>query len=98
MTTPSTPSPTLRRMAQVQADTGLSRSGIYRLLAEGEFPEPVKISEQAIAFVGAEVDAWIAGRIAARDAARIAKAARKVAAQHADSTSVNAAAQQGGAP
>lgn len=94
MRTPSTQSITLRRIAQVQADTGLSRSGIYRLVKLGEFPAPVKLSESAIAWPGNEIDAWITARIAARDAARDAKAASKAAAERAPGA---AAEQQGGA-
>lgn len=90
---------TLRRIGQVQADTGLSRSAVYRLLKLGEFPEPVKLSDSpgaaAIAWASNEIDAWIAARIAGRDAVRAAKAASKAAAERAPDA---AAEQQGGAP
>jgi predicted DNA-binding transcriptional regulator AlpA len=36
-------------------------------MSRGEFPRPVKIG-RASRFVTAEVDAWIASRMAARDA------------------------------
>lgn len=58
---------TLERLPTVKARTGLSRSEIYRRIALGDFPRPVKIGERATAFNSAEIDAWIAGRIAARD-------------------------------
>ncbi|MFC5554452.1 helix-turn-helix transcriptional regulator [Methylobacterium iners] len=45
----------------------LSRSSIYRLMDdEPGFPRPVKIAVKRIAFVEAEAEAYIAGRIAAR--------------------------------
>ena len=57
----------LERLPQVKARTGLSRSEIYRRIAMGDFPAPVKLGQRASAWSTAEIDAWIAGRIAARD-------------------------------
>ncbi|MFC3815017.1 helix-turn-helix transcriptional regulator [Lysobacter sp. GCM10012299] len=48
--------------------TGLSSSEIYRRIAAGTFPAPVKIGARCSAWQAAEVDAWIADRIAALDA------------------------------
>jgi len=59
--------PTLERLAAVKARTGLSRSEIYRRVAIGIFPRPVKIGERASAWVTDEVSAFIASRIAERD-------------------------------
>lgn len=59
----------LRRLPAVCRQTGMSRATIYRLIKEGNFPSPVKLGARASAWVGAEVDAWIASRIAMRDAA-----------------------------
>ena len=53
----------LRRRA-VEAITGLSRSGIYRGMAEGRFPLPVTIENRTVALVESEVSAWTAARIA----------------------------------
>lgn len=49
---------------------GISRSYAYELMSAQPpaFPRPVKIGK-ASRFLSAEVDAWIAARIAARDAA-----------------------------
>jgi prophage regulatory protein len=58
----------LERLPQVKARTGLSRSELYRRIAAGDFPQPVKLGERASAWNASEVDRWIAGRIAARDA------------------------------
>ena len=48
---------------------GISRSYAYELMAAHPpgFPRPVKIG-RASRFVSAEVDSWIAERVAARDA------------------------------
>lgn len=36
------------------------------MAAEGQFPRPVQLGERRIAYVRAEVEAWIDARIAAR--------------------------------
>lgn len=58
----------LVRLPYVKLHTGLSRSEIYRRIAAGTFPAPVKLGERASAWDSREIDAWIAARIAARDA------------------------------
>lgn len=62
----------LERLPGVRARTGLSRSEIYRRIAAGTFPRPVSLGARAVAFNAAEVDSWIAARIAARDAKAVA--------------------------
>lgn len=52
----------LIRRSEVEAQTGLSRSLIYKLTAEGKFPAPVHLSARCVAFRASEVDAWIASR------------------------------------
>lgn len=59
----------LRKLPVVCRQTALSRANIYRLVKTGEFPAPVKLGPRASAWVGAEVDTWIAQRIAQRDKA-----------------------------
>lgn len=59
------PHPSLEAEAWKRA--GISRSHAYELIAAGEFPRPVKVG-RASRFVAAEIDAWIEGRIAQRDA------------------------------
>lgn len=56
--------PSLLRLEAVKARTCLSRSTIYAHMREGRFPQPVAISERCVAWIEAEVDAWIADRIA----------------------------------
>lgn len=63
--------PTLRflRMLDVRNKTGLSKSSIYDLMAQGKFPKTVRLGGRSVAFVEAEVDAWMAERVAARSIA-----------------------------
>lgn len=67
-TAPTTGALILERLPSVKARTGLGRSSIYRGIATGDFPQPVKLGTRASAWNAAEVDNWIAARIAARDA------------------------------
>jgi prophage regulatory protein len=56
------------RLPAVEAKSGLRRDSIYRLAKLGQFPKPVKISQWASGWVESEVDAYLAARVAARDA------------------------------
>lgn len=58
----------LLRRKQVQERIGLSRSELYRLISLGRFPRPVPLGERVRAWDADEIEAWIAERIAARDA------------------------------
>lgn len=51
------------RLPAVIARTGLSRSTLYRFIAEGKFPKPILIGARAIGFVETEIDDWIEARI-----------------------------------
>lgn len=57
------------RMREVTQKTGLSKSSIYDLMAQGLFPKTVNLGGRSVAFVEAEIDAWMAARIAARNVA-----------------------------
>ena len=59
----------LLRLPEVCKRTGKKRSSIYREIAAGTFPGPVKLGERASAWVEHEVCEWIAERIAARERA-----------------------------
>ena len=60
----------LLRLPEVRRRCGLSRSEIYRRCAADPptFPRPVKLGEHASGWVAGEIAAWVADRIAARDA------------------------------
>lgn len=57
----------LRPRIQVVRQTGFSAATIHRKVRAGKFPQPVHIGRSA-RWVGSEVDAWVASRIADRDA------------------------------
>ena len=58
----------LLRLPQVKARTGLSRSELYRRIAIGSFPAPIKIGARASAWSSVEIEGWIAERVAQRNA------------------------------
>lgn len=51
------------RLKQVCKQTGLAKSTIYKLIKQGSFPAPIKLSTRASAWVVAEVDAWLDEKI-----------------------------------
>jgi prophage regulatory protein len=59
----------LKRLT-VEDRTGLSRSTIYAMMAEGRFPKPIKIGLRAVGWSEAEIDTWLEGRKALRDSAK----------------------------
>jgi prophage regulatory protein len=46
------------RLPTVLATTGLGRSTIYRLVADGSFPSPVKLGPRAVAWRWADIESW----------------------------------------
>lgn len=61
--------PRLLRLPEVRHRTGLATSSLYALMAEGEFPRPVKLTERSVAWPEHLVSDWVAARIAANSAA-----------------------------
>ena len=53
------------RLPRVQARTGLARSTIYVRVANGSFPQPIRLGARAVGWIESEVDAWIREQIAA---------------------------------
>lgn len=51
------------RLPQVRAMTGLSRSSLYALVKDGDFPRQVKLSERAAGWVASDVERWLNERI-----------------------------------
>ena len=54
------------RLRTVLARTGLSRSTIYRKIAEGTFPPQIKISTHEIGWHESEINRWIADPVSWR--------------------------------
>jgi predicted DNA-binding transcriptional regulator AlpA len=48
----------LQTMADVRARFGVSRSWVYSRLAEGRFPQPLRLSERAIRWPKSALDAF----------------------------------------
>lgn len=57
---------TLLRRPQVLDRTGLSKSGLYKLISEKRFPAPVKLTDTAVAWPEKVVQAWIESLVSAR--------------------------------
>lgn len=51
------------RRKQVEAKTGLCRSTIYARMQAGTFPPSVRLGENSVGWVEAEIDSWISSRI-----------------------------------
>ncbi len=64
----NTPAPLqLLRLPEVVSRTGLGKSTVWSLIAQGRFPRQVKLSARSSAWVASEVDQWAAKRITERD-------------------------------
>lgn len=53
------------RRPAVQDLTGLSRSTLYAMIADGRFPAPVKLGARAVGWREADLNEWLASREAA---------------------------------
>lgn len=48
------------RLKQVAAETGLSRSSIYRGIEAGTFPSSISLGLRAVGWRRGDIDAWLA--------------------------------------
>lgn len=55
------------RIHEVLARTGLARPTVYKRIAAGDFPPPVKVGSASV-WVESELDAWMRSRIRTRPA------------------------------
>ena len=51
---------------EVQERAGLSRSAIYRLMREGDFPLPRRLGQRAVRRRESDLEAWLTSRPLAR--------------------------------
>ena len=51
------------RLPQVREITCLSKSSIYRLMDEGEFPKQVSLGARSVVWVRSQVEDWCANKI-----------------------------------
>lgn len=49
----------LLRLPSVEAQTGLSKSEIYRRIKLGTFPAPLKLGARAVAWPSAVIETWV---------------------------------------
>ena len=54
----------LLRIPAVLNLTGLTRPSLYRLIASGDFPAPIRPTERTVAFSSAAVNRWIKEKLA----------------------------------
>ena len=57
----------LIRLPEVRQKVGMSKSQIYKLIAQDKFPKPLKVSRRISCWVVAEVDSWVKNKIEIRD-------------------------------
>lgn len=50
------------RLPDVKAKTGFGRSTIYGLMANGEFPQSIRIGAHAVGWLESDIDQWIETR------------------------------------
>ena len=49
----------LMRRRQVEEVTGMSRSSIYRLMQNGDFPRPVRVGRAAVRWRARDIATWL---------------------------------------
>jgi prophage regulatory protein len=54
------------RLPEAIKKTGLSRSTIYSLVKQGDFPKQIKLTPRTMGFLESEVDQWLSDRANAR--------------------------------
>ena len=52
----------LLRRAEVETRCGIARSTVYRLMRDGQFPEPIKVGRRAVRWPEQEIQQWIDDR------------------------------------
>jgi prophage regulatory protein len=53
---------TILRRLQVQARTGLSRSSIYKLMKENDFPKQCSLGPRSVGWRSDDIDKWLESR------------------------------------
>tara|TARA_S200002703_G_scaffold88882_1_gene76742 strand:- start:480 stop:668 length:189 start_codon:yes stop_codon:yes gene_type:complete len=47
------------RLNKVKEITSLSKSSIYRLISEGDFPKQIQIGKRSVVWVRSDINNWI---------------------------------------
>jgi len=53
---------TLLRMPDLTKQLGIARSTIYKLMSQGDFPKPIKLTRRAVAWRESDVAAYLVKR------------------------------------
>ena len=53
----------LLRLPEVVSRVGLRRSALYRMIAAGTFPPPVRLGRRCSVWPSHDIDAWVRARI-----------------------------------
>ena len=64
-------------MSEVLDRICLSKTHLYRKINAGQFPRPVPLGPQKVAFLESEVEAWMSDRLRAREREEGAEARRE---------------------
>jgi prophage regulatory protein len=51
--------PQIFRRRQLEKQLGLTRSSIYKMMEDGEFPRPIKLGRRAVGWRADEVAYWL---------------------------------------
>jgi prophage regulatory protein len=65
----------LLRLPEVRQKVGLSRSAIYKLISEGQFPRQISIGPRSVAWCQQDLERWIEERLNPPDPANPPSAA-----------------------
>jgi prophage regulatory protein len=65
------------RKPEAAARVGYHPEHVMRLVRQDKFPKPVQLGPKSIAFIEEEVEAWMAERVAERDAEPVEESAQK---------------------
>lgn len=52
----------VHRFPAVSARVAIPRSSLYKLIAKGEFPQPVLIGGRRVGWLESDIEAWLAER------------------------------------
>ena len=50
--------PTILRRVELEKRLGLSRSSIYKMMDDGEFPRPFRIGRRAVGWRAEDIETW----------------------------------------
>src|SRR5688572_24145657 len=59
---PTSSAPHMLRVAEVAKRVGLARSSVWRMVKDGLFPPPRRLSERAVGWPSGEVESWLSSR------------------------------------